>query len=55
VYVLEVAPRPIGGLCSKALRFEGPGREVVSLEEVLLRHALGEDVSSYRREAQRQG
>ena len=47
VYVLEVAPRPIGGLCSKALRFRGPGASSASLEEVLLRHALGEDISSY--------
>ena len=44
VYVLEVAARPIGGLCSKALRFVGDA----SLEEVLLRHALGADVSGYR-------
>jgi len=57
VYVLEVAARPIGGLCSRALRFrvedveEGGGAEaVVSLEEVLLRQALGEDVSGYVRE-----
>jgi biotin carboxylase len=49
VYVLEVAARPIGGLCSRALRFHTP-REAVSLEEVLLRHALGEDVSCYARE-----
>jgi biotin carboxylase len=47
VFVLEVAPRPIGGLCSRAVRLEGPGG-VVSLEEVLLRHALGEDLSAYR-------
>ncbi|HEY7500762.1 MAG TPA: ATP-grasp domain-containing protein [Vicinamibacterales bacterium] len=47
-FLLEIASRPIGGLCSRALRFEG-GR---SLEEILLRHALGEDVSIYRREAQ---
>jgi hypothetical protein len=55
VFVLEVAARPIGGLCSKALRFSAPGGAddalPVSLEEVLLRHALGEDVSGYRREA----
>lgn len=52
VYVLEVAARPIGGLCARALRFErvsGPPG-LVSFEEVLLRHALGEDVQSYRRE-----
>ena len=52
VYVLEVAARPIGGLCARALRFErvsaAPG--LVSFEEVLLRHALGEDVRAYRRE-----
>jgi biotin carboxylase len=51
VYVLEVAARPIGGLCSRALRFG----ESISLEEVLLRHALGEDVSSFRREAPASG
>jgi biotin carboxylase len=51
VYVLEVAARPIGGLCSRAVRFEGN----VSLEEVLLRHALGEDVSTYTREAAASG
>jgi hypothetical protein len=82
VFVLEVAARPIGGLCSKALRFtaarrgspheisrdpetsgdpemsghaEIPGEpecsgEAVSLEELLLRHALGEDVSGFTRE-----
>jgi biotin carboxylase len=40
VHVLEVAARPIGGLCSKVLRFTSGAGEV-SLEEVLLRHALG--------------
>jgi biotin carboxylase len=52
VYVLEVAARPIGGLCARALRFEresGPAG-LVSFEEVLLRHALGEDVRPFRRE-----
>src|SRR5215469_1743815 len=37
-WVLEVAPRPIGGLCSRVLRF-GPDR--ISLEELLIRTALG--------------
>jgi len=37
-WVLEAAPRPIGGLCSRALRF---GPERVYLEELLVRHALG--------------
>ena len=49
IYVLEVAARPIGGLCSRALRCQSP-RGTVSLEELLLRHALGEDVSGYARE-----
>jgi biotin carboxylase len=45
--LLEIAARPIGGLCSRVLRFEPD----VSLEEILLRHASGEDVSAWRREA----
>lgn len=36
-WVLEAAPRPIGGLCSRALRF---GPERIFLEELLVRHAL---------------
>jgi predicted ATP-grasp superfamily ATP-dependent carboligase len=36
-WVLEVAPRPIGGLCSRVLRF-GPQR--MFLEELLIRKAL---------------
>jgi predicted ATP-grasp superfamily ATP-dependent carboligase len=41
VWPLEVAPRPIGGLCSRALRFQGvEDREPVGLEELLLRHAV---------------
>lgn len=39
VWMLEVAARPIGGLCSRVL----PG-----LEELILRHAAGEDVSKFR-------
>jgi D-alanine-D-alanine ligase-like ATP-grasp enzyme len=37
-WILELALRPIGGLCARALRF-GPKR--MSLEELLIRHALG--------------
>jgi hypothetical protein len=48
IFVLEIAARPIGGLCARVLRF-GDGR--VSLEEVLLRHAAGEDVGAIEREA----
>jgi biotin carboxylase len=43
-WILEVAARPIGGLCAKAMRFGGG----MPLEEVILRHALGEDVSRLR-------
>jgi biotin carboxylase len=51
VFVLEVAGRPIGGLCARALRFtESTGAAAVSLEELLLRHAIGEDVSALVRE-----
>jgi formate-dependent phosphoribosylglycinamide formyltransferase (GAR transformylase) len=42
VWPLEVAPRPIGGLCARALRFLSSSEEQpVGLEELLLRHALG--------------
>lgn len=41
VWPLEVAPRPIGGLCARALRFLTDGAsEPIGLEELLLRHAL---------------
>ena len=42
VWILEVAARPIGGLCARILRFGDP---FATLEQLLLRHALGEDVS----------
>ena len=45
-WVIEVAARAIGGLCSRALKF-GDGE---SLEELILRHALGHDVASIERE-----
>jgi biotin carboxylase len=48
IYVLEVAARPIGGLCSKAIRFTGPDETLATLEEVLLRHALAETVTAYQ-------
>jgi ATP-grasp domain/L-amino acid ligase C-terminal domain 2/ATP-grasp N-terminal domain len=54
VFVLEVAARPIGGLCARALRFTStasPQSPVPSpLEELLLRHAVGEDPGMWRRE-----
>ena len=48
---VEIAPRSIGGLCSRTLRFAGR----VSLEELLLRHALGEDVEGWIREPSARG
>jgi biotin carboxylase len=52
VFVLEVAARPIGGLCSRILRFERPGRPgSISLEHLLLQHAVGDDVADWQREA----
>lgn len=45
-WVLEVAARSIGGLCSRTLRF-GTG---MTLEEVILRHALGWPIASLARE-----
>ena len=48
-YVIEVAARPIGGLCAKTLRFERGGR-TVGFEDVLLLHAAGEPIDQWRRE-----
>ncbi len=50
-WILEIAPRSIGGLCSRALRF-GEG---MSLEELILRHAMGLEVDSIVRERQAAG
>jgi biotin carboxylase len=49
--VLEVAARSIGGLCSRTLRF-GAG---LSLEEVLVAHAMGLPLDALRREARAAG
>lgn len=46
--IIEIAGRSIGGLCSRILEY-GLG---VSLEELILRHALGEDVYGVGRKAQ---
>lgn len=48
-YVLEVAARPIGGLCAKTLRFEHAGRRI-GFEDVLLLHAAGISIGEWRRE-----
>lgn len=51
VWPLEVAARSIGGLCSRALRF-GAG---ISLEELILRHALRMDLEAMERERKAAG
>jgi biotin carboxylase len=51
-WVLEIAPRPIGGLCSRVLRF-GPDR--MPLEELLIRKALGLPGRDLPREADAAG
>lgn len=51
VWPLEVAPRPIGGLCARALRFAANATSpAIGLEELLLRHALGMPGSDWPRE-----
>lgn len=50
-WIVEVAGRSIGGLCSRTLRF-GPE---VSLEELILRQAVGWEIESLRREGQARG
>jgi predicted ATP-grasp superfamily ATP-dependent carboligase len=51
-WVLEAAPRPIGGLCSRALRF---GPERIFLEELLVRHAMRLPGAVLEREPQAAG
>ena len=46
-WLIELAARPIGGRCSAVLRF---GDQKVSLEEIILRHALGMALPSLQRE-----
>jgi L-amino acid ligase C-terminal domain 2/ATP-grasp domain len=51
VWPIEIAPRPIGGLCARSLEFASPGHpHLISLEELILRHAIGEDISGWQRE-----
>ncbi len=51
VWMIEIAARSIGGLCSRALRF-GTG---ISLEELILRHALGLEAGPADRERRAAG
>lgn len=52
VWMLEIAARPIGGLCAKSLRF---GRGRMPLEELIVRHAIGEDIGKLEREEEASG
>ncbi len=49
VWMLEVAARPIGGLCARVLRFTGSSASgpPIALEKLLLLHAGGRDVSRF--------
>jgi len=56
VWPLEVAPRPIGGLCARALRFAPDANtQPIGLEELLLRHAVGLSGSDRPREPSASG
>ncbi len=50
-FIIEVAARSIGGICSRTLRF-GLG---VSLEEIILRHALKMPIDSLQRQSPASG
>ena len=50
-WVVEIAGRSIGGLCSSALEFSGGA----TLEELILRHAAGEDIATVERAAEPSG
>lgn len=56
VWPMEIAPRPIGGLCARALRFRATkAHEELGLEELLLRHSLKLPDSGAPRETQASG
>lgn len=50
-WMLEIAGRSIGGLCSTVLEF-GSG---ICLEELILRHAIGEEINAIERNEQAAG
>jgi biotin carboxylase len=51
IWVMEIAARSIGGLCSRALRFASlASNDFFTLEEMIIRLALGQDVSVFQRE-----
>jgi biotin carboxylase len=48
-WIVEVAGRSIGGMCSKTLRFESVASDI-SLEELILRQAFGSEIVSLNRD-----
>ena len=54
-WLIELAARPIGGRCSAALRFKagegGRGKGEATLEEIVIRHALGMELPALERES----
>ncbi|RKU15151.1 phosphoribosylglycinamide synthetase [Candidatus Poribacteria bacterium] len=50
-HLIEIAARTIGGLCARTLRF-GTG---MSLEELVIRHAIGQQVEELQREKRAAG
>jgi hypothetical protein len=50
-WIIEIAARSIGGLCSRTLRFDAG----MTLEEVIVLHALGHDVTSCARDQRASG
>lgn len=56
VWPIEIAPRPIGGLCARALRFVSAATsETIGLEELLLRFSAELPTAEYLREPQASG
>ncbi len=51
VWIIEIAGRSIGGLCARTLRFSTG----ISLEELIIRHAIGIEIESLQRERQPAG
>ncbi|MGH2588621.1 MAG: ATP-grasp domain-containing protein, partial [Dehalococcoidia bacterium] len=49
-WIVEIAARSIGGLCSNTLEFGG-----YSLEDLILLHSTGADISRYERDPQPSG
>jgi biotin carboxylase len=50
VWPIEIAPRPIGGMCAASLAFVAlRNSEPIALEELILRHAIGENISDWHR------